>query len=116
MHRNVPCALSLFVLVCLAHVQPAPGQTGDPAPQTAPGSTEAIPPPPPGEVVTARPVPQEEFLPRFDLTHLMKWGDEGVGMTDLEGQLKVRLPLFDDLPPVEIAPLPRSTSGTDLPR
>lgn len=48
--------------------------------------------------------PAAECLPRFELTHLLKRNDQGLGMTDLEGQAELVLQLFDGLPPLKVVP------------
>lgn len=45
-----------------------------------------------------------ELLPRFELTDLIKFGNRGFGVTDIDGKVKIRVPLDDSLPPLEISP------------
>jgi hypothetical protein len=89
---RVSCAaLLLFGLALAAHAEP---------PAERPVADAA----PPECAAPAAPAAQLEWCPRFDATRLLKEGDRGFGITDLEGQLEIRVPLSDDLPPVKITP------------
>ena len=44
------------------------------------------------------------MAPSFRVDSPAQTGDSGFGITDLEGQVEIRLPLFDSLPPVKIIP------------
>jgi hypothetical protein len=66
----------------------------------APASESILPPP--GRAPAGP--GQTEYAPRVDLTQLLKLGDHGLGITDLEGQCEIKWPFCDDLPPLKINP------------
>jgi hypothetical protein len=112
MSCRLPCAVLLLFAVARAvtaqppvltddhpirqvATEPGEGRFPQPSPRSIPLAESIAAPTPPAE---------PEWLPRFDLTYLTKNGDRGVGMTDAEGQVEIRLPLFDGLAPVKIVP------------
>jgi hypothetical protein len=107
---RLPCAV-LLAVACAANAQPPASPDDQAIRQVAAEPGEGrFPQPSPRSVPLAEsvavptPPDQPQWLPRFDLTHLAKNGDRGIGMTDVEGQLEIRLPLFDGLAPVKIVP------------
>lgn len=45
-----------------------------------------------------------EFQPHAEATHLLKMGDKGFGITDLEAQLALTIPLGDGIAPLKLVP------------